>query len=69
MTVEQSGTTIGPIQCLRGVAALMVVLHHLQTQLGRLGMPDSEWSSLPSGVDIFFVISGFIMWGCKNFCV
>lgn len=62
MTVEQSGTTIGPIQCLRGVAALMVVLHHLQTQLGRLGMPDSEWSSLPSGVDIFFVISGFIMW-------
>jgi peptidoglycan/LPS O-acetylase OafA/YrhL len=62
MTVEQSGATIGPIQCLRGIAALMVVIHHLQNQLGRLGFEPTDWATLPSGVDIFFVISGFIMW-------
>ena len=62
MTVEQTGTNIRSIQCLRGLAALMIVAHHLQNQLGRLGMESMEGSALPSGVDIFFVISGFIMW-------
>jgi exopolysaccharide production protein ExoZ len=41
------------IQYLRGVAATLVVLHHLyfsDTQLG------------PFGVKVFFVISGFVMW-------
>jgi exopolysaccharide production protein ExoZ len=41
------------IQYLRGIAAMLVVLHHLcfnNTQLG------------PFGVKIFFVISGFVMW-------
>jgi exopolysaccharide production protein ExoZ len=41
------------VQYLRGVAAMLVVLHHLyfyDTQLG------------PFGVKIFFVISGFVMW-------
>lgn len=61
VTVEQTGTTIRSIQCLRGLAALMVVLHHLQNQMARLGL-GKDWSALPSGVDIFFVISGFIMW-------
>lgn len=40
----------------------MVVLHHLQYQMGRLGLGTADWSALPSGVDLFFVISGFIMW-------
>ena len=40
----------------------MVVLHHLQNQMGRIGLGQADWSALPSGVDIFFVISGFIMW-------
>ncbi|AMJ61042.1 acyltransferase family protein [Bosea sp. PAMC 26642] len=52
------------IQYLRGLAALLVVYTHLSTQLsrfpGRAGLPSVEvgyW-----GVDIFFVISGFIMY-------
>src|SRR4051812_42255496 len=47
---------------LRGVAALMVVFVHLDNHLARLnyGTVDVGW--LATGVDIFFVISGFIMW-------
>lgn len=49
-----------PIQYLRGLAALMVVWHHTKVQV-----PEFD-SYIPgelgaSGVDIFFVISGFIM--------
>lgn len=40
------------IQILRGVAAVLVVLFHLIT-------PERAW--LQFGVDIFFVISGFVM--------
>ena len=52
------------IQYLRGIAATLVVLAHIDTQLLRLtedqigfGAGAGEW-----GVDIFFVISGFIMY-------
>jgi exopolysaccharide production protein ExoZ len=49
------------IQWLRGVAAFMVVLYHMGSRVERMG--GHEWpSSLNAGVDIFFVISGFIMW-------
>ena len=46
---------------LRGIAATMVVFVHIALQLRRLnyGAYDVDW--LSSGVDIFFVISGFIM--------
>ncbi len=52
------------IQALRGLAALMVALSHLQVVEGRAAidplMPD--WSILGfAGVDLFFVISGFVM--------
>ena len=54
----QSSPTIEGIQVLRAVAAIMVVFHH-----ARLSIPGSEglphWGA--SGVDIFFVISGFVM--------
>lgn len=53
---------IRSVQVLRGVAALMVVLHHLQNQTQRLGLPYVAADALQAGVDIFFVISGFIMW-------
>jgi exopolysaccharide production protein ExoZ len=50
------------IQYLRGCAAFMIVLFHLQLQLHRIGY-DGYWPHfLRAGVDIFFVISGFIMW-------
>lgn len=50
------------IQYLRGVAALSVVFVHLEFQLNRLGY-DGLWPrALEGGVDIFFVISGFVIW-------
>ena len=50
------------IQYLRAVAALMVVGFHVRPRLLRMGWDGSwpEW--LGCGVDIFFVISGTIMW-------
>ncbi|MDB5687002.1 MAG: oatA [Rhizorhabdus sp.] len=55
------GELVG-IQYLRGIAAVMVLLFHLPVQLGHMGY-DGPWlRGLAGGVDIFFVISGFIMW-------
>ena len=53
----RSGTIEG-IQILRAVAALMVVFHH-----ARHSIPGAEgWPAVgEAGVDIFFVISGFVM--------
>jgi exopolysaccharide production protein ExoZ len=59
-SVGQSGT-ISPIQFLRAIAALLVVWHH---SLGELPGANRLIELPPfgeSGVDIFFVISGFIM--------
>lgn len=49
------------IQALRAIAALLVVLHHLRTIL--IGVPGlSQVAEFAGrGVDLFFVISGFIM--------
>ena len=62
MTVESNRQEIASIQMLRGIAASMVVLVHLDVQLRRqgLGALGTGWGA--TGVDIFFVISGFIMW-------
>lgn len=50
------------LQYLRGVAATLVVLFHLLPQLGHLGYTLEIGSGLSGGVDVFFVISGLIMW-------
>jgi exopolysaccharide production protein ExoZ len=50
------------IQYLRGIAAISIVLYHSHLQLMRFGYTGWWPDFLKSGVDVFFVISGFIMW-------
>ncbi|HMC15501.1 MAG TPA: acyltransferase [Albitalea sp.] len=51
---------IAPIQYLRGFAAMLVVWHHAQEQFPTLkALFNTQFGN--SGVDLFFVISGFIM--------
>lgn len=50
------------VQVLRGLAALLVVAHHATILLGqRDHLPVGTWMQGSAGVDIFFVISGFVM--------
>lgn len=50
-------TELVSIQYLRGVAALGVVVWHAQ---GQVGIPETQ--VLQAGIEIFFVISGYVMW-------
>lgn len=55
---------INSIQYLRALAALLVVTFHCSNRVGD-GFPDGVEGFLRvggAGVDLFFVISGFIMW-------
>jgi peptidoglycan/LPS O-acetylase OafA/YrhL len=49
------------VQALRAVAALMVVLHHSTILLADRLHTGVNWVNGGAGVDIFFVISGFVM--------
>lgn len=49
------------IQYLRAFAALLVVLHHARNPHTWLYNPLENFNGFARGVDIFFVISGFIM--------
>jgi exopolysaccharide production protein ExoZ len=55
------GVDISPY--MRGAAVLMIVFVHLQGVIQRIGY-SGYWPTpfLAPGVDIFFIISGFIMW-------
>lgn len=49
------------IQILRALAALMVVFVHCSILVAPIGIPLHAVESFASGVDLFFVISGFII--------
>jgi peptidoglycan/LPS O-acetylase OafA/YrhL len=61
---DRSTNLVG-IQILRAIAAILVVMHHaLEESLGAVAEPKApDWLVTfgAAGVDIFFVISGFIM--------
>jgi exopolysaccharide production protein ExoZ len=52
---------ISAIQYLRAIAAMSVVIFHLSWQLYWLRPTIQALTTLQSGVDLFFVISGYIM--------
>jgi exopolysaccharide production protein ExoZ len=61
---EVKRPTFRGIQALRGFAACMVVIHHATQQWSLYvvgGGPSLFWANGAAGVDIFFVISGFVM--------
>ncbi|RZF60742.1 glycosyltransferase [Sphingomonas populi] len=58
---ERGRKTLDSVQYLRGVAAMLVVLYHVFPQLERMGLAYEGPQALSAGVDIFFVISGFVM--------
>lgn len=66
---KQPKLTINVIQALRAIAALLVVSTHVESALGENPNLENPWVSQFSGlngfggvgVDIFFIISGFIM--------
>ena len=52
---RHAGGTLLGLQALRGVACLMVVAFHA------LEVGGVHWANLSGGVDLFFVISGYVM--------
>jgi exopolysaccharide production protein ExoZ len=60
-TSKDGHLVIVPIQYLRAIAALMVVWHHSLIQVPGVAQFIVLPEFGPSGVDLFFVISGFIM--------
>lgn len=57
--------TLVSIQVLRAVACLMVLLHHARNPRPWMFDPMVGWN-FTTGVDIFFVISGFIMYAAAR---
>ncbi|MFQ1045286.1 acyltransferase family protein [Acinetobacter sp. NIOH-H-8] len=50
------------VQFLRGIAALMVVISHTSFKGQQYSVDTLQWYHIGgSGVDLFFIISGFIM--------
>lgn len=64
---DLAGRRFVAIQALRAVAALLVVFEHLKNDMLRIFLDrdplQSAWAGVPfsAGVDVFFVISGFVI--------
>ncbi len=60
----ESARPLVSLQYLRAVAALLVVFFHATVQVNNLRAPNTAaWVEVGKfGVDIFFVLSGFVMW-------
>jgi exopolysaccharide production protein ExoZ len=59
---RKSESVIAPIQYLRGLAAVLVLFHHIAFKLSGFANSPLRWlHSADVGVDVFFVISGFVM--------
>ena len=64
MQDSNSTGTFGGVQALRFFAAFLVVLNHATSMVvnrGMTGQGVEYWGNGAAGVDIFFVISGFVM--------
>ena len=59
---QNPSTQLLTIQYLRGVAAVMVVLHHIRNPWPNLYNPLEAFDMGEAGVDIFFIISGVVMY-------
>ena len=61
--VPASPNQLSNIQILRAIAALMVLVYHIGNEFGDRGFSGSlpGFGAGSAGVDIFFVVSGFIM--------
>lgn len=55
-------TEIISLQYLRAAAALLVVFHHVRNPSNGLFNPIAHWQFGQAGVDMFFVISGYLMY-------
>ena len=61
MKSEDKGTVIVTLQWLRALSAVMVIINHITLKEKKLGIVSSAFDIGAIGVDIFFVISGFMM--------
>lgn len=50
------------LQYLRAVAALLVLFHHVRNPINGLFNPIEHWNFGEAGVDMFFLISGYVMY-------
>jgi exopolysaccharide production protein ExoZ len=58
--------TLLSIQYLRGLAALAVVLYHVIQRAFVNGLTPTDFQTGGAGVDVFFVVSGFVMWAITD---
>jgi exopolysaccharide production protein ExoZ len=61
-TGRNSQGQIVSLQYLRAAAALLVVFHHVRNPSNGLFNPIASWNFGQAGVDMFFLISGYIMY-------